>query len=191
MKRIVGFAVPLLLALFATASQSARADELTVSGVTSASSLPSGISFLPGSFNGTTSGGFAAFSNLGSFSLSSAPGSYSGTINLIVAFTVPTGINGGSATTFSANLVGNVSTTATGGVDITFTNPTQTFTFSNASGSGSFTFTVNSISANPGGTTNVSGYVTGGTFIPAPEPPTTILLGAGLLAMSLGMRKLH
>lgn len=190
MKRTFGFAV-LLLAIFALASQSARADELTVAGVTSASSVPSGISFLPGSFNGTTSGGFAGFSNLGSFSLSSGPGSYSGTVNLIVTFTVPTGINGGGTTTFTANLVGNVSTTATGGVDITFTNPTQSFTFSNASGSGSFTFTVNSISINPGGSTNVSGYVMGGTFIPAPEPPATILLGAGLLAMSLGLKKLH
>jgi PEP-CTERM motif len=170
------------------ASQSARADEITVAGATS-SNPPSGISFLPGSFSGTTSGGFAGFSNLGSYSLSSTPGSYSGTVSLVVTFSLPTGIVGGGTSTFTATLVGNVSTNSTGGVDITFSNPTQTFTFSNSNGSGSFTFTVNPVSVNPGGTTAVSGYVTGGVFTPAPEPSSILLLGVGLLAASLALKR--
>lgn len=189
MKRTWVVALVLLLAVFALASGSARADEITLAGTTS-STPPSGISFLPGSFSGTTSGGFVGFSNLGSFSLSTTPTTYSGVVALQVAFSLPTGITGGGSTTFVANLFGNVSTTANGGVSIVFSNPTQNFTFSNGSGSGSFTFTVNSISINPGGTTALSGYVTNAIFTPVPEGSSLVLLAAGLLFSSLlGFKK--
>lgn len=183
----------LALAVCAFASERAKADELQIGGTTSStiSTTPAGISFLPGSFSGLTSGGFAGFSNLGSYTLSTTPGTYSGTVNLQIAFTVPAGISGGSSTTFVANVFGNISNNAAGGVDIAFTNPTQNFTFSNSSGFGSFTFTVNSVSLNPGGTTAVSGYVTGGVFTPVPEPSGVLLLGAGiLLTPLLGLKKL-
>lgn len=188
-KRTWVIAFVLLFAVFALATGSARADEITLAGTTSATP-PSGISFLPGSFNGTTSGGFAAFSNLGSFTLSTTPTTYSGVVNLQIAFSLPTGITGGGSTTFVANLFGNVSTTATGGVSIVFSNPTQTFTFTNANGTGSFTFTVNSLSINPGGTTALSGYVSNAVFTPVPEASGMALLGAGLLFASLlGLKK--
>jgi len=188
-KRTGIIAVVLLVAVFALAAGSVRADEITLAGTTS-STPPSGISFLPGSFNGMTSGGFAAFSNLGSFTLSTTPTTYSGVVNLQIAFSLPTGITGGATTTFVANLFGNVSTTATGGVSIVFSNPTQTFTFSNSGGSGSFTFTVNNLSINPGGTTNLSGFVTSAAFTAVPEASSVLLLGAGLFLTSLlGLKK--
>lgn len=190
MRRILVSAL-LLLAVLGLASQQARANEITVAGATSASLLPTGISFLPGSFSATTSGGFAGLSNLGSYVLATTPATYSGVVDLIVTFTVPTGINGGGSATFAANLMGNVSTNASGGINISFTNPTQTFTFSNASGSGSFTLTVNPVSVSPGGSTAVSGFISGGVFTPTPEPSSIALLGAGLLVASLGFKKLR
>jgi hypothetical protein len=181
-----------LLAVVALAPQKARADEITVGGTTSATT-PLGITFGLGSFNGTTSSGFAAFSNLGSFTLSSGPGIYTNsTVALTVVFTVPTGISGGGSTSFVASVFGNVNTNAQGGVDIVFTNPSQTFAFVNATGSGSFTFNLNNVSVGPGLTTPLSGYVTGGSVTPvsAPEPSTALFLGVGLLLTPILKRKI-
>jgi hypothetical protein len=93
-----------ILAIFlAFAPDRARADEITVAGST-ASTPPVGITFTADSFSGTTAGGFAAFSNLGSYKLSSNPGVYSGdVVDVVVTFTVPSGISGGGASTFVAN----------------------------------------------------------------------------------------
>jgi len=171
----------ILAVILAFAPDRARADEITVAGST-ASTPPVGINFAANNFSGTTSGGFAAFSSLGWYTLQAIPGIYNGNaVNLVVTFTLPSGINGSAVGTFVANLFGNVNTTAQGGVTIAFTNPTQNFTFSNASGHGSFSFTVNSLSVNPGGTTALSGYVSGGSVTPVPEPSNRLLLGAGLL----------
>jgi hypothetical protein len=184
-KRTLVVSILLMLAVSAFASQSARADELTLAGTTS-STNPLGITFAVGSFSGTTSSGFAGFSNLGSYTLSSGAGTYAGsTVDLTVTFTLPTGIAGGATTSFTANLFGSVNTNAQGGVDIVFVNPSQTFTFSNASGSGSFTLNLNNVSLSPGGTTALSGYITGAVFTPVPEPSAMLLLGAGLLLMPL------
>jgi hypothetical protein len=124
--------------------------------------------------------------------LSTSAGVYNNdVIDLTVTFTVPTGINGGASTVFAANLFGNVNTNAQGGVSIVFSNPTQNFSFSNSSGAGSFSFTVNPVALNPGGTTALPGYVTGGSVIPAREPSSVLLLGAALLlAPFLRLRKL-
>jgi len=181
----------ILAIILAFAPDRARANEITVAGST-ASTPPLGINFASNSFSGTTSGGFAAFSSLGWYTLQAIPGIYNGNVvALVVTFTLPSGISGGAASTFVANLFGNVNTTAQGGVTIAFTNPTQNFTFSNASGNGSFSFTVNSLSVNPGGTTALSGYVSGGSVTPVPEPSNRLLLGAGLLLIPfLRLRRL-
>ena len=181
----------ILAIILAFAPDRARANEITVAGST-ASTPPLGINFASNSFSGTTSGGFAAFSSLGWYTLQAIPGIYNGNVvALVVTFTLPSGISGGAASTFVANLFGNVNTTAQGGVTIAFTNATQNFTFSNASGNGSFSFTVNSVSVNPGGTTALSGYASGGSVTPVPEPSNRLLLGAGLLLIPfLRLRKL-
>jgi hypothetical protein len=191
LKRTLLFSTLMLVAILVFGVGRARADEITVGGTT-ASNTPAGITFTAGSFNGTTSAGFAGFSNLGSYTLSSSAGNYNGSVvDLTVTFSVPTGINGGSSTLFVANLFGNVNTNAQGGVSIVFTNPTQSFSFSNSGGSGSFSFTVNPVALNPGGTTALSGFVSGGSIIPASEPSGVLLLGAGLLLVPfLGLRKL-
>jgi hypothetical protein len=170
----------LLVAVLALAS-GAQADQITVAGSTS-STVPVGITFGSASFNGTTTAGFAGFSNLGAYTLSSNPGVYNNnTLSLQLVFSLPTGIAGGATTSFMANLFGTVNTLANGGVNIIFSSPTQSFSFANGlGGTGSFSFTVNSVSLNPGGTTALSGFVSGGTFS-VPEPSSALLLGAGLL----------
>ena len=170
----------LLVAVFALASERALADEITVAGTT-ASSTPTGITFTGGSFSGTTSGGFAGFSNLGSYGLICTSCTFANVpLNFQITFNVPTGISG-NPSTFDASVVGNVNSNNQGGVDIGFSTPTQNYTFTNQNGSGSFSFKVHDVSIIPGGTTSVSGFVSNGSFIRAPEPSSILLLGAGLL----------
>ena len=190
MKRTFLSSMVMLAAILVLGVGRAKADDITVGGTT-ASNVPTGITFTAGSFNGTTSLGYAGFSNLGSYTLSTSAGNYTNSVvDLTVTFTVPTGINGGASSIFVANLFGNVNTNAQGGVTVVFSNPTQNFNFSNASGTGSFSFTVNPVSLNPGGTTAVSGFVSGGSIIPAAEPSGALLLGAGLLLVPFLGRKL-
>jgi len=185
MKRSLVLSIILIVAVFALASPSARADQITLAGTTS-STVVSGITFTPGSFGATTVGGFAGFTNLGTYSLTS-PGTYTGsTVDLTVVFTLPQGINGG--TQYIANLFGTVVNNTTGGVSISFTNPSQTITFTNSGGSGVFTFNVNNVALSLNGTATLTGTVTNASFAPIPEPSTIVLLGAGLLL--LGTKKL-
>lgn len=91
----------------------ARADDVTISGFTTGTvtGIPQ-LTFTgnPG-FTNTTFLGIGALSggnNLGTFFLSTAPGTLvAGTFTLNVTFTSPTGINGGQFTTYAAIISGS------------------------------------------------------------------------------------
>jgi hypothetical protein len=193
----------------------ARADELTVAGRTGgcfgtpsspcAPSVPStgqgqtaslsGLTYNGSIFNVTTSNGFVGvgnaaspptnFNNFGSFTLSGSPQIYDGnTFTLRIAFSLPSGTSPGSGL-FTADLTGTVTGTSTGGVRITFANPTQTFF---VTGGPSFTLTLNNLAITGGqGPVALTGSIRANAT--TPEPATILLLGTGLAGAVTSVRR--
>lgn len=173
----------------------ARADEVTISGFTTGAitGVPQ-LSFTGNnSFTNTTFLGIGALSganNLGTFFLSTAPGTLvAGSFTLNVTFTSPTGINGGQGTTYTASITGSVSPVVNnGGVNINFNNNPVVFTFTNGTTSGSFSLAVADVFVETGQAVNLTAGTTGQQTA-IPEPATLFLLGTGLTGIAAKMRK--
>lgn len=188
----------LAFAVLALGATQARADEVTVAGTTDgcfSATCPGtnplgGLTFTGTSFGQiTTVGGFAAVSDLGTFSLDNTTYDYTGsTFTLDVTFTMPSNVSG-SPTTFTAQLMGSVknSPTLNGGVYIDFNNTTQYFTFNDGVNQGSFGFNVNDLSLNANSSNTISGNIVAASQTPvtsAPEPGSFALLAGGFLTVT-------
>jgi len=173
----------------------ARADEVTISGSTTGAitGVPQ-LSFTGNNaFTNTTFLGIGALSganNLGTFSLSTAPGTLvAGTFTLNVTFTSPTGINGGQGTTYTATITGSVAPIANnGGVNINFDNTPVVFTFNDGTNTGSFSLAVADLFVETGQNAILTAGTTGQQSA-IPEPATLLLLGTGLTGIAAKMRK--
>jgi hypothetical protein len=125
------------------------------------------------------------FNNLGSFSLGLTNNTYNGnTFQLMVTFTAPTTITGGSISTFSDILSGTI-LDGQGGVFVDFYNTPQTFTFSNGSVTGTFTMFINDVSITPGHAASLTGHITASQV---PEPAVLAGLVCGMFGF-IGIRR--
>ena len=201
MKKLIVSSVLSALAAASVLATPASAQAINFSGTTDGcfgaacvagnTATSGGLTYNDSTFSGTTSDGFLAIGagvaspnvdNLGSFTLTGAPGSYNGTVfSLLVNWLLPTSTPGSS--TYSSTISGNVTSNSVGGVFIDFDNTPKNFTFNG----GSFTFSVNDLSVIAGNAAPVTGTI----LATAPEPGTwaMLLLGFGMIGYSMRRRR--
>jgi hypothetical protein len=206
------------LALTTVMAGSARADEVSFAGYTNGcfncvsppntsatqTATLNGLTYVNSQFSNTTVGGFLAIggnplapptqnvNNLGAISLSTSPFTYTGnTFTLRTTFTLPTGINGGNTTLFSATLTGAVNVAGNGGVRFDFDNTPLLYTFSDGATSGSFMFSVNDVSIDPGQTAGITGQIESAQQATntVPEPGSVVLMATGLAGLGFATRR--
>jgi hypothetical protein len=152
-----------------------------------------GLTYTNSNFDVTTVGGLASIGdvvaspnvdNLGSFSLTGSPFTYTGeTFQLRVTFTAPPGTTPPS-NVFTATVTGSVTSASNGSLFIDFNNGPTSFTFDN----GTFDFFINDVDLTPGGSIPLSGRVVAHVTA-VPEPETYALFLAGLAAVGFMARR--
>lgn len=182
------------LVIVGATHQTARADEVTISGFTTGANTAPNLSFAGNSFTGTTFlniGSLSGANSLATFFLNTAPGSLvGGSFQLDITFTAPTGIAGGQGALYTATIFGSVSPNIDqGGVNIHFVNPTQTFTFNDGTNTGAFSLTVADLFVQSGRSASLTAGITGEQSAVVPEPTTLLLLGTGITGIAAKLRQ--
>jgi hypothetical protein len=185
-----------LFAIFG-AAQAAKADPLTVTGVSSGTitgTVAQFLTFTGNAFTATTAGDVGSFSGdnrLGTFTLSPAIGEtpVSGTFTIFLTFTTPTGIIPTQTKGVAVAVSGTVSTNDTGGVRINFQNQGFIgFIFRNENGTGFAVIELPQLFVQSGETADLTGGLRG-RMDPIPEPATMLLLGTGLAGVAMRVRR--
>jgi len=156
-----------------------------------------GLTYADSTFNVTSAGGFASIGNgpgtpnldnLGSFTLTTAPFTYTGNhFDLQVSFTAPPGTTPGSVLIHDT-INGVVGATDNGGLFIDLDNTPKHFTFGSGPTAGSFDFFLNDVSITTGHSVALTGTIS--TQVSAvPEPETYALFLAGLGAVGFMVRR--
>lgn len=152
-----------------------------------ATSSVANLTFNAGSFSVQDSNGFAGIGSgggtntLGFLTLTPTVGTtnFNGTpFTLLVSFTSPGALQG----TYFSTLMGSVTDSVAGGIQVNFSTPN---TLSFGSGGDAFTLTVNNVAvSNDGVRTPITGFIT-----TAPEPGTWAMMLLGFGGIGLAMRR--